>query len=675
MARSCLLTVVLLAGVAGPLAAQSPTNTTDVTVAGDLVHARWQNFDPVFRQHPCLFPMTTLGERTITCGYVLVPEDRTNEDSRLIKIEVARAAAPGQADPSHAIVFLQGGPGGFVLENLGNASGFLAAGAPVSDGDLIAFDQRGTGYSDSFFCRGTVTQIVEEDSAGREARSREALRRCLDDARQRGIAVDAYSTWHNAYDVRDLRRALGYDSWNLWSLSYGTRVARTAMDIDPDGTRAVVLDSAAPAIVPTGIAQDVRSSLDAIDRACAEHPECSSSGSLTDRVVEVLEAYAADPLLVELDADGTAEMPDARLTIDPDLVSSGIRNLLLGAANYKSLPVVLQMLENRDRDALALYARAVFSQDNATGFGTGMALVTRCRWLVPDAATLARQEDAEPVLSRLVVSSGYGETLRELCEYAYRIAPDASVMVRESQIPALLLSGLADPVTPPSSARAVLQSLPSATMLEFPHVGHNVVNTLDRYEAGCGYSLLAQFVQDPTRVVDATCAAAVTAPDFLTRVRVTQRPIQFLMDVGNGARPVRPAVAVGVLLFAVIAFPIGAAGRRLDGHRESDLRRVRGLAWLGACLSVAGGVVAALALVTMVREYAPALAYGVLPWIGWAGWLSLAGVLTAWAGAIEYVRWWGRSPRRSGTVVGVAATACASVAFFLFLVSVGAGPF
>jgi hypothetical protein len=187
--------------------------------------------------------------------------------------------------------------------------------------------------------------------------------------------------------------------------------------------------------------------------------------------------------------------------------------------------------------------------------------------------------------------------------------------------------------------------------------------------------LLAQFISNPASDVDASCTSAVAPPDFLTRVRQTQGPIELMTRVRNGARPVGPALALAVLLFAFFGFPLAAAGRRLDGRRDTALRRVRFLAWIGAAASIAGVAVAARVLRIMIADHPIALAGGVLPWIGWAGGLGLVGMLAAWAAAIHYVRCWPGAPRRIGTTVGVSATALASVALLMFLVSIGAGPF
>ena len=47
-------------------------------------------------------------------------------------------------------------------------------------------------------------------------------------------------------DVHAFRRALGIDEWNVWGLSYGTILGQAYINEDPDGIRAIVLDSVVP---------------------------------------------------------------------------------------------------------------------------------------------------------------------------------------------------------------------------------------------------------------------------------------------------------------------------------------------------------------------------------------------------------------------------------------------
>src|SRR5690606_25292645 len=78
-------------------------------------------------------------------GSLLVPENRSNPDSRLITLAYVRFPSTSP-EPGAPIVYLAGGPGG---SGIGTAAGsrFPLFVALREVADVIAFDQRGTGQS------------------------------------------------------------------------------------------------------------------------------------------------------------------------------------------------------------------------------------------------------------------------------------------------------------------------------------------------------------------------------------------------------------------------------------------------------------------------------------------------------------------------------------------------
>ncbi len=78
-------------------------------------------------------------------GTLLVPENRSNPESNLIELAFVRFKSTAK-NPGPPIVYLAGGPGG---SGIGTATGtrFPLFMALREIADVIAFDQRGTGYS------------------------------------------------------------------------------------------------------------------------------------------------------------------------------------------------------------------------------------------------------------------------------------------------------------------------------------------------------------------------------------------------------------------------------------------------------------------------------------------------------------------------------------------------
>lgn len=143
-----------------------------------------------------------------------------------------------------------GGPGGETLAILDVffADAFLPF---LRDRDLVIFDQRGVGLSEpSLVCpeiRQLSRELLDDDlSAATLGLELEAWRRCRDRLLAEGVDLSAYNSAASAADVVALRTALGYESWNLLGVANGSRLELTVMRDDPDGVRAVVLDSAYP---------------------------------------------------------------------------------------------------------------------------------------------------------------------------------------------------------------------------------------------------------------------------------------------------------------------------------------------------------------------------------------------------------------------------------------------
>jgi pimeloyl-ACP methyl ester carboxylesterase len=78
-----------------------------------------------------------------------------------------------------------------------------------------------------------------------------------------------------------------------------------------------------------------------------------------------------------------------------------------------------------------------------------------------------------------------------------------------SDVPALILSGDADPVTPPGWGDAVAKDLRNARHVTVPATAHGVVAT------ACGQALVAEFLRRGTAAdLDVSCITAIRRPPF-----------------------------------------------------------------------------------------------------------------------------------------------------------------
>jgi len=199
-----------------------------------------------FAEEPITFEARSGDSVPAFQGSFDVPENRTDPDSRLITIGYVRFPALDGADGA-PIVYLAGGPGG---SGTGTARGqrFNLFQKMRAHGDVIAFDQRGTGLSgnDLPTCESSV--FVPETEAVSDAdyatAYRAAIAECGDFWRGQGVDIAGYTTAESVEDISDLREHLGAHQVSLWGISYGSHLAMAALNAIPEEIDRVVIASA-----------------------------------------------------------------------------------------------------------------------------------------------------------------------------------------------------------------------------------------------------------------------------------------------------------------------------------------------------------------------------------------------------------------------------------------------
>ncbi|MFN3212858.1 MAG: alpha/beta fold hydrolase [Henriciella sp.] len=642
----------------------------------DRVHANWLDFEPEFTPYVCPFHAAApeYDPEEFRCGYVLVPEDRTKPDSRLIQLSVLKIKSTSENPERRAVMRLTGGPGGPSL----GAGRIRAYQGPNTKGyreaaDLIFFDQRGIGYSEGHFCRAVPRNFqfgvsIEE---GVE-KSKAAFEKCLREARARGIEVDGYSTWQNALDVRDIRKALGYDQWTLFGVSYGTSLGQAILQVDEDGVRAAILDSVVPAEpLETGgweaTAYGFSSALNALDADCAKSPACARDiGSFRERLIATFEAYDEDPIIMDTMDHGS--VLNGTVVIDGDLVGGAVFQALYSNQLYADFPSLLTALENRDLEAIQACFE-VLGRPIDHSAGNGLELVANCRGAIAVSdEQFETMRRAEPQLSRWTDTVEWDE----VCAAVYQMNPDPTVKRVVTDIPILVAAGSVDPITPPNYSQSIMSGLANGQYIEFPHTGHGA---LFSNSPGCGQEIWLAFVKDPNAPLDMSCLSEVAAPNFLTRVIETKAPYHFARGLQSGQYPYGVILAAGLLLISVIMFPIGWIARKVQGAGGPSLNYARAITWGGALLALGGLGWTIKQILATATTHPMALPIGVLPSTGYGFWLGLLGfALTAFA-LYRGLTSDGFGRRQLGASIGLVVTCLSALGILIFLFSLGIGPF
>ena len=138
----------------------------------------------------------------------------------------------------------------------------------------------------------------------------------------------------------------------------------------------------------------------------------------------------------------------------------------------------------------------------ATQFSDGMQASVNCADNAGLDQSLDEQAVADPGRTALLVTD-------IICsEWPVEPTSDTFNEPVASDIPALVLAGLYDPVTPPAGTEAVASHLTNATFGLWPNQGHGVTGE------PCATAVELAFLADPAAPVDLACLAKVPGPAF-----------------------------------------------------------------------------------------------------------------------------------------------------------------
>lgn len=453
----------------------------------------------------------------ITCGYLSVPEDRDISKGRLIRLAVAiahTARAPRQADP---LIYLAGGPGsGAVVSTPTLAQGWATF---LAHRDLIVVDQRGTGFSQpSLDCTAQDHAAPApgelQTPSGRAAAEYRDLIRCRDRLIKAGVRLAAYTTAANARDLRDLRIALGYPRWNILGISYGTRLALAALRVDAQGIRSVILDSLYPpqANLFTAMPGSLDRALQLLYADCAAQTACQK---LAPALRATLAQLIADLDLRPVDID--VRNPSGQLVsvrVDGARLIEIVLSALSQSRLIPLLPLAIVQAAKGDYSMIGAFERQ--REQRALGHSAAMYYAVECSEDLALAGLSARQA----AVARYPLLAGYYRGLQEftpasadLCRAWDTSAPKPEVSAPVvSDVPALLLSGEYDPITPSRWADIAAATLNHSEAYYAPGTGHAVIT-----RGACPHKLIATFLDRLTARSAAACLAGIGKPVFVGR--------------------------------------------------------------------------------------------------------------------------------------------------------------
>lgn len=435
------------------------------------------------------------------CGTFMRPLNPDNPDSGQIELRVAVVPALDLEPEADPLVPLAGGPGASAIQFY---SGYYTAFELVRrDRDILLLDQRGTGDSSRLDCP------IDDDIVDGQYSDEQTLAFTTACLEQLPHDPRYFTTSVAVTDLEALRLALGYPALNLLGTSYGTRVAQHFARRYPKSTRTIILDGVVPPQLPLGpeIATEAQRALDSILTRCAKDAACSERFPEIDLDFASLRARLDDtPVQVEL-ADPVTGRPTT-LDFGHNELAAAIRLLAYQPQSMAIVPLVIHEATRENFVPLAAQFQLTASS-LADALALGMHNSVMCS---EDLPFVDHETIDFTVLDDTYIGALQFEALETICSIWPRGPVDdgfAEPLVTD--IPVLLLSGDADPITPPRYADLAAIELSNARHLINAGQGHGQI------AAGCMPKIIAEFVSaaDPA-TLDAQCMErAFIMPFFL----------------------------------------------------------------------------------------------------------------------------------------------------------------
>jgi len=505
-----LLLALLLASPTVARAAQVPEGTATV---------------PRFEPAPCPKLPEVEALAKASCGYLVVPENRSRPTGRTIRLMVAKFPARSPKKLPDPMVYLAGGPGDIApLE----VNGLIAADF-IRDRDIVVMSQRGTWFSEPALTCAPADDFAREllglrfYSEATERAHLAATEACHRDLAATGADLSAYNSTESAADFADLRSVLGYAAWNVYGTSYGSYLAQTLMRDHPEGIRSIVLDSVLPTTytIP-GNWQNARAGFDNLFQACAAEPACNAAHPhLEETFTGLVNKFEAEPLTTTVSDPATGE--DLEVVLDGGALVDWLRNQNYALPLLRAAPDRIDGLAAGRPEAIEAIARdragrAPPSGPDILSLGFGLAYGVTCREVYPFATPedlAAAGREAFPDYPASLQGEGVGSWAyaNEDCRDVWKVpaAPEAMRQPLASSIPTLLISGSFDALTSLAGAKAAAASLSNATIISIPGVGHFVSPA-----SPCAQAVIVSFLADPN-APDTSCVGALKPPSFTSR--------------------------------------------------------------------------------------------------------------------------------------------------------------
>ena len=401
---------------------------------------------------PCTYEAKD-GEYAADCGTLIVPENRSAPNSRLIALPVTRVHALSN-NPEEPIFWFAGGPGSSNL-------GFSRMEGLIDNHDIVMVGYRGVDGSSVLDCpeanqaaKGLGGDLLSEESITNIG---DSFSRCLSRLHDEGFDLDGYTIPEVIEDNEAARKGLGYDSINLLSGSYGTRVAQIYAWMYPKSVHRSIMISANPpghmVWEPSVLDEQILYDAD----LCAQDASCNAR---TDDLAETMRNVAHN-------------MPRRWLflKIDPGKARFMTHFFLWHRGQAASAYDIYISAENGDSSGLALMSLMYDMMIPSYMTWGELAVKGVSTDYDPTRDYLAEMKPADSILGAPM--SEFIWSGAQAMDWPIELIPAELRQVRPSDVETLLVSGNIDATTPAQWAtEELLPSLKNGKQVILSEFGH-----------------------------------------------------------------------------------------------------------------------------------------------------------------------------------------------------------
>lgn len=444
--------------------------------------------------------------REMLCTEIQRPRDPKDPSAGTISIAVSVIESWGTRNATQAPLFmLAGGPGQSARDIFPKSiSSQLKRWSEHRD--IVLMDIRGTGDSEPLDCELNDTDAVGLSFQEGLDHAVKTVKQCLEKLETK-LEPHHYFTPLLADDLDAVREGLGYPKISLLGGSYGTRLAMEYARRHDEHTDRVILDGVAPVqlALPWHYAFTFERAWNKIaeyceqDSAChARFPEMRSS---LRRLIQKAEQDQGKTISVQDPArdfryEDKVRVENIRQAYFPSSYSPSMWTLLPLAID--------KALQGDWGPTLAL---------GSTGAFSGMHMLVTFAISCNEDRPAYPQPNATEEMKQTLLGDVQLRQHQAICPLFSTSHPhDKSYFEPiKSERPFLLLSGDADPVTPPEWAEKVAPNFPNSLSLTVPFTGHGTT------QSRCVSGIVEDFLSSPTPLsVDTACIQDTPRPYFFT---------------------------------------------------------------------------------------------------------------------------------------------------------------